>query len=402
MKAFIKKYRLELMFGMVLFTYFLYYVPHIDDLISWCVTPYAMSYRFGFISRGLIGTIIRLLIPNLTITHIYLIITLNTIILCILTVYFLSRIIRKCVPESYYAVVYMAFLFLVNPGSIAFLFYYGNYGRLDLFMIIILLLSALAIIYDRCLWTIPLMCVAGIMIHQAFLFMYFPAIFGLMAYYIIVKKDRRYVPYLAVTTVLTGAMFLYMQFFGNSIHGYTYEEVMTIINNTTAIPGDFIEYDMMVRLEYYTSCFDTIETFVIESIPMNLFKLAMILVLMSPMILLVKRFWKDFVGNTGKKMSVMLPLISLIGLIPKFVMTNDYGRDFSALIISEFVMMFVLYAKNDEAMRKSFATLQANFRKNAIFYLFVIIMAGAIGKFEAAKILEITSRIYEMLIAYIY
>lgn len=391
-KMYSKNYQLELIIAGMLLIYLIMYMPLIDDTIGWCITPYALTYKYGFISRGLVGSIIRIFVPNLTLKAIYLIIALNTLVLCAVTVMFVGMVRKYVVANSDIAMQYMALMFVVNPGSVAFLFYWGNYGRFDLFMIIILLIAAMLMMKNKCLWIIPIISVGGILVHQAYVFMYFPAIIVLLLYLAYVKHNNIAKIVFYVTMVTTCAAFLYMQFC-SGVTGYDYAGMMAEINNTTDLPGEFIEDDMMVRLEYFTSVFDTIRPFVIEPLRKNLIKIAFVFVIISPMIVLMVRVWKDFIEGRSKWL-LIIPLSSFIGMIPKFLMTNDYGRDFSAIIISQFVMMLTLYAVNDEGMRRAYARLENNIRSKYVVYIGLLAYMGLMGKFEAANILGISHNFY--------
>lgn len=275
MKRLIEKYRLELAISVLLFLYLALYVPTIDETISWCMMPYTLSYKYGFISRGFIGSIVRLVIPKLTLRHIYLIVAFNTLLLCAMTVFFVNRIKKLSGMGENAAFLFTAMLFVVNPGSIAFLFYWGNFGRLDLYMILILLFSALLMLKGAFLFLIPVMCVMGILTHQAFLFMYFPAVMALLLYLAWVKKNRYAKIIFWVTGIVTCITFLYMQFF-SSVEGYDYASMVADIYATTDIPEEFVQddHEMMIRLEYFTSVFATIHAFVIEPLAKNLYKIA--------------------------------------------------------------------------------------------------------------------------------
>lgn len=391
MKKFVQKYQVEMGVIILLLIYLIEYTPLIDDTIGWCLTPYALSYKYGFISRGLVGSIIRIFIPNLTLKHIYLIIALNTLLLCALTVFFVNRILLYAGKER--GILFTVFLFIVNPGSIAFLFYWGNYGRFDLFMIMILIIAALVMVKEKGLFLIPIMSVLGILIHQAYVFMYFPALIVLLLYFGYVKKNRYAKSIFWITAIVTCAGFLYMQFV-SGVEGYDYASMMADINATTDLPGEFIDDDMMVRLEYFTSVFATIQHFVILPLKKNLFKIFCVFVMIFPMLRIFGAIWKDFMSEQKSKLLWIIPWSGMIGMIPKFLMTNDYGRDFSALILSQFVMMFALRMAGDGGMKKAFENLTAKINKNPGVYAFMLVYMGSLGKFEAADILDLADRIY--------
>ena len=124
MKKLIEQWKYELMASVIMLAYLIYYIPKLTDVTAWTIMPYALSYRLGFISRGLIGSFIRLLIPNLTCKHIYIIILINIVLLCWLTLYFMHKILKRAYDEDITGIIFLLGLFLVNPGSVAFLFYW--------------------------------------------------------------------------------------------------------------------------------------------------------------------------------------------------------------------------------------------------------------------------------------
>lgn len=393
MKKFVQKYQVETGAALLLLVYLLTYIPMIDDTIGWCMTPYALSYKYGFISRGFVGSIIRIFIPNLTLKHIYLIVGFNTVMLCALTVFFINRVLRHTGMNRDNALMFLIFLFIVNPGSIAFLFYWGNYGRFDLFMIIILMSGAMLMVKGKGLFLIPLFSLMGILIHQAYVFMYFPALIALLLYLGYVKKNPYGKCIFWITGIVTCVAFLYMQF-ASGVNGYDYPSMMEDINATTDLPAEFIDDDMMVRLEYFTSVFATIKHFVISPIKKNLFKIFCVFVMLLPLLGILKNVWKDFMSEQKNKLLWIIPWSGMIGMIPKFLMTNDYGRDFSALIISQFLLIFTLLMLGDSGMRKGFRNLSARISAKPLLYVGILVYMGSLGKFEAAQILELADKIY--------
>lgn len=392
MQKTIEKYKYEIMFAAVLLVYLIYYIPVIDEVTSWCITPYALSYRLGFISRGLIGSLIRLVVPNLTIKHIYIIILINILFLCGLTLFFMHKILVKAYDDSKNGILFLLGLFLVNPGSIAFLFYWGNFGRFDMYLLMALIISSLLIIYDKCVWIVPLICAGAVLTHQAFVFQYFPAILVLLFYSAFVLKRKYGKSIFIFTLFATCILFLYMQFFSHI--NYTYEETMAIIDTTTDLPQSYIKDDMMVKIEYFTSVFDTFGVFVKIPFWRNLLKSLTIILMLAPMIKIIADIWKCFVKKHKSIICRLLPWFILAAEIPMFILTCDYGRDYSAMILSNFIVLFALYTSGDEGVREGVKELTDKIGKNVPYYIFVIVLCATIGKFGAADICDIGHRMY--------
>lgn len=396
----IEKYKYELMFAVVLLMYLIYYLPVIDELTSWTVTPYALNYDFGFISRGFMGSIIRLVIPNLTIKHIYIIILGNTLLLCGLTIFFMHKIIVKAYDDSKSGIIYLLGLFLVNPGSIAFLFYWGNYGRFDMYLIATLMISALLIIYDKCVWITPLLCVGAVMTHQAFVFQYFPAVLILLFYSSFVLK-RKYGKSIFIFTIITTcAMFLYMQFFSEI--KYDYEDTMAVLNATTDLPADYFEEDMMVKIEYYSSVFETFTVFVAETFVRNVVKSLTMLVFLIPMIKVLVGIWRSFTKYHKNILCKLMPWFVLIAEIPMFLLTCDYGRDYAAMILCNFILIFAMYAMGDEGMKHGVKELAIKMQDNPVYYVFVLVLCASLSKFTAADVSDLGHRLYTIIESFIY
>lgn len=395
MNRLIKKYRYETMFLVTMLAYLILYIPVINEVTDWCITPYALSYRLGFISRGFIGTIIRLIVPNLTIKHIYIIILISILLLCGLTLFFMHKIIKKSIGEDEGTMAFLLGLFLVNPGSIAFLFYWGNYGRFDMFLLMILLISALLVMYDKCVWIIPFLCVCAVLIHQGFVFQYFPAILILLFYTGFIQ-NRKYGKSIFVVTLLgTCAMFLYMQFF-SSIN-YTYEETLAIIDATTDLPASFLSEDLMIKIEYYTGVMDSVIPLVIEPFGRNVVKSITTIVFLIPMIKIIADIWKAFVKSQKNIIGKLFPWFILVAEIPMFIITCDYGRDYSAIILCNFILIFTLYVLKDQGIIEGIRQLTIKIKNNLPYYVFVIVIAATIDKFNSADVSVIGHRMYSLL-----
>lgn len=395
MKKYIAKYKYEIMAAVVFLMYLMYYIPPVSGVIDWCITPYALSYRLGFISRGFIGSLVRLVFPSLTLKHIYIIIFVNIILLCGLTLYFMHKIITGAYDESRIGLMFLMAVFVLNPGSIAFLFGWENYGRFDMYLLMCLLICSLLIIYNVGTFIIPVLCVCAVLTHQAFVFQYFPAILILLFYSAFILKRRNQKAVFAVTLILTCVMFLYAQFFAQI--RYTYEETLAIIDTTTDLPRSYFTDDMMVKIEYYSSVFETFVVFVKETFVRNVIKSLSILVFMIPMIKVIADIWKEFVRAHKGLICRLLPWGVLLAEIPMFVLTCDYGRDYAAIVLCNFILIFALYAMGDEGIKTGIQKLSVSIRNDIPYYVFVCGLVAAVGKFTASDICDIGNNIYKII-----
>lgn len=391
MKKWIYNKRYECMWLIILVLYMVYYLPMPSELHSFCTAPYVLRYDLGFISRGLIGSFWGIFFPYISQNTIWVIIGLNQVILCVITVIFLSTIKKYITEDTDKGIIYLAFVFLTNPASVAFLFYWGNYGRMDLFMIAGTIISAVLLIKKRLLWLIPIICVAIMAIHQGFTFSYFPCILLMLGYYFITQKKGKKV--LIVTFVAGCIAFLYFQFFGK-ITGISLEETLNILSARTNYPLAYME--SMVELEYFTDILGFIPVYVLPVLKKNAIKIIFVMILLLPLEYMLFGIWKRFVSESKNKYFWIFPVFVIIATLPKFIITCDYGRDIASIIISQFIMIFTFYAMESRPMRVAIAELQQKIIKNPTIACFSLIELAIIGKFEAANILNITNTMYKV------
>lgn len=399
LKKQIYKKRYECMWILILGIYMIYYLPMPSELHDFCVAPYVLSYNLGFISRGFVGSVLSLIFPYITRNEIWAVIGLNQIIMVFTIVVFLYLIRKSTSPKEKDGIIYLILLFLVNPASVSFLFYWGNYGRFDLFMIIGAVLCCILIIKETCVWLIPIICMLIMMIHQGFIFDYFPCVLlVLFYYYLLNKKNSRRVLF-GVTLFLGSLCFLYFQFWGK-IQTMSIEDTLNALSNRTNLGIDMLR--SMVTLEYYTDVLDFIPMYILPAIKMNILKILMVIILLLPLEFIFYFLWKKFILESKKRWYCIFPLFIILATVPKFMITCDYGRDIASIFISQFLVIFTFYSMESSAMKSSamksaISALQCELKRHPFFAVSILLELAVLGKFEAANILDITNKVYLVL-----
>lgn len=96
------------------------------------------------------------------------------------------------------------------------------------------ILSVLLIISDRLLPVVIPLTWIGVMIHEGYPLMFFPAVFALFFYSFYTEKDkdkkRKKFIILFLTTLGVGLLFVYFYFFSTPIENHSFEEVMKDFN----------------------------------------------------------------------------------------------------------------------------------------------------------------------------
>ena len=146
---------------------------------------FALSYKYGFISRGLSGTIFRLVNKVLPFD----IMSYNgvlrysqvvTALFMILVWLFCFYIIYKSNENNYRHIQIVSVLLVVF--SIPFFSNSFNFGRVDIYLVATAVLCVLILLWRKMEWLIvPLSCFA-VMFHQAYVFMFFNVTLVILIY----------------------------------------------------------------------------------------------------------------------------------------------------------------------------------------------------------------------------
>ena len=214
----LKKYLCSIKFEILIFTYLLFQlylkIPSADNMHTWCTTPYALSYEMGFNSRFLIGSFVNILTKYITMEYLHTFILICLILLSLLVAVLLGNVIKKSDNKTNTIMIVLVLLFLASPASISFLFYRGNFGRLDTFLLLFTLIALILLDKPRLKFFIPVLCFMSMATQQVFTFTYMPIIVLLMLLDLAVKEfSKKQVVFTAITFVVLIVSFVYFQFF---------------------------------------------------------------------------------------------------------------------------------------------------------------------------------------------
>ncbi len=334
--------------------YFINFTHHGEPLL-YILTQYLPSYDLGFISRGFIGSILSWL--HLTEKmHIYLVITLSNQILIILSAWFVTKVIHH-VDNSIKSITFcIALYFVTNPGSISFLFTRHNFGRLELFCIIIMLIS-LFIVYknNTSVYLLPILFMISILIYHGSIFMYIPIVLVLMLYIAVIRKDMRMLIILIVSCLLSCATFLHMEFYGKITH-HSIKETVAFLQSKTDFPVD----KAPIKVDYYFP-FKQHSDYMDARWPRLWQPSIFAIVTFSPvLIFLYYVFGRAMIkANKNVKLIYLAILLNALTFVPLFYLTVDYGRWCSGFMISQFALLLALIHLKDGPIMESLAKVQS-------------------------------------------
>lgn len=329
-------------------------------------TLFAFSYQYGFISRGLLGTIwqgLDALLPWNLMSYkaIYLFSGLMNIIYIFLLITVCVLCIRKADVKQKRTMYYMSFFL----GIVCFPVYWTdeNYGRLDVYLMILTLLSMILIIKEKWEWMVIPFCIIATMLHQGFVFTSVNIILVLFWYKAFMRPEQRkkYIMLFTLTFLSVSVLFVYFEFLSHvggqevandimekakaiSIDGQSYNT--SLINHEILGKGVFMDEWWFHKYNYEATIF--------------------FIIFFIPFILMGVRFLKGLVKDAKNKWPYLLIALGASTLVPQIVLKVDYGR-YSYYAFFYYIMaVMACLAMKDEHVVFELANTKERLRRHMI------------------------------------
>lgn len=346
MKKFIEEYERETLIILItLIGITRWWIPGVVGFEKlYAASHWALSYDFGLIRRGLVGALIKIWAPIVTIRDIHntAFVVYCSFLLGLLTVfYFLLRY-----KENNGSLFKVILLFIAAPATLSMLA--RDLGRFDLFLTFIAFLVMKLLALKRFFWLIPLLMTVAMFIHESFMILYAPTIIVTIGFiYLQDNRERKVLITLFVSIVLVAGAFLVLTMFGNPAVGY--EEFIRRIQAR----ADFNITELSMRECYYSikdhyhlaasSLYDA----------GSIANLVVALLILSPVGLVLLNLWYHAISNVArhKLAAKVFSLATLSGLILVPIAT-DYGRWLSAIIFCNFFALFFFVYRCDLQIQK--------------------------------------------------
>lgn len=374
-------------------------------LESWKATYYAMNYSYGFIPRGLIGTIFNWVVKgNISASNAWLFVFVFTVILNILISILLGKLIRKTKGDNNNkkTVAWFVGIYLVMPFMVRYL-YGTNMGRLDLFLYIITILQILLLTkYNNLITQIItlLLSVICVAIHEAYIWFVFPILFVVLTYNLYLKSFKPkncFVFILICLSVLLSTM--YFQFFAE-IKSDSVEQLTTHLSNIT----DLAINPQTLDLEYFNHSFDMHLAFTSKYLSKNIFGISVSTIILSPVIaiiLILRKKAFELAKKNNKKFywTLVIMQLAILLYIPAFCFTSDWGRWLIGLFNYELAIIIFAIIENQELF--DFLKLIKEKADNAKMILIpYLILVLAAGNFTSTGVIESGSKLFQLYMYY--
>lgn len=303
-----------------------------SSLDGWQSMSYVLSYKYGFCSRFLIGTLFRLIHPDyVTAKDTAIFVNLAVIFDCLLISLIIGTLLRSAQKRGQLALAAIpVVIYLAVPLNISIYFSSGGHaGKLEIFLLPLMLLSAWLLLRTApdIKQTVLLSCITviALLIYQNYIFLCFPLILALLIYNLFEYGwTRKNIFFSLSVCAVTGVAFLYLQLFAN-VNAADAAALTSELQSQTnmEIVGDAVFY------EYFASFSEFFDDLMLYRFGYQFSVLLLDLILLSPAIFVYIYIWvKAFKScNTGNEKWLLAGMqLCSAAFLPTYIITCDWAR----------------------------------------------------------------------------
>ncbi|MBR5234089.1 MAG: hypothetical protein IKW03_07750 [Clostridia bacterium] len=339
-----------------------------DSFIGTFYSHYIGDFSIGVCSRLMMGQVLSLFKDSFTQEWITSFIFVSIFVMFFLAAAFMGSVLAKSEKTTTKALFIVCFMLCIYPVS--FNSYLNiNFGFLELYMIMLFIITAFAGERRIFIYFTPVIIFTGIMLHDSFMFSFMCPILALTAYYATTVHKK---------TVFTSAGFIvsafsavgtgvYSVFFSRmtlkmteqQMLGYLAEKGNCDVSDVSGYLETFLYYTDVIGETGKTHVDNIFEVFLhlveITAGETNGIQITQTVAAL-PFLVLIFAMWCYCIKNTKeftKKIPYILFMLTPIPqLIAATVISMDYARFFSALIISQAFYLFVCAKQKDPCVLK--------------------------------------------------
>lgn len=376
---------------LILIIRFILCVP--DTVGPWHVWSYAVDTSMGFSSRFLAGQILSLFCKDfVSAKDIYRFCVIVGILLIIITSALLNIVAKKADKKIQPSVLFIIALFITCPISIISLFVPETFGKLEIFGLILSLVSVY--LFNKIRNTplkyavITILSVLSIVFYQGNVFLYYNIVLVIMIYDVIGEKkiDVKKAVYGSLSVLISLIAFIRMQLF-NTIIFNNADEMIAALQKRTDVTID----RKPIQLEYFSSMkssYDLVTNFLGYFIREKfLLQIILLIPVLFTVLYVVFKFLNTSnntkTNSTNLKVRNILSFLTIYLVVPQFVLNVDWGR--WMISITVFLFFFILYFayKGDCSMNNTLESISVMIKKKPYIAVLLIIYASMFNLVEA-------------------
>lgn len=359
------------------------------EIVGWVECWYATNYSMGFGSRFLIGSILSLFYDEYLDSRIaWLFCVVSVVLLIAACSFMLGKVIEK--SEHKLATGFLAACIIACPCSIAGYWTEENMGRLEMYTLLVTLVSVCGFL--KCKKTllkygilVASVCVCNA-IYQGYVFLYFPII-GIVLICEMFRNRFHRKDILCIGIVITcaGITFLLFQF-GSTVIFETGEEMVAAIQqkSNVYITEAAIQYELFSSI---TDAYNGINVpfFLTDGYPREI--LFTTICLLSPVVIMgtalyLKCFEKvRYKGMFSFQTPYFWCLLMQLAILPQFLLNIDWGRWIISLFVVLFFGIFYMSYLQFEEMEYALSSLEMFLKRNYYVAFVLLVYLSVFPKF---------------------
>ena len=383
-----KKQISRFMWLLILLSCAIFFLDYDERVLPYNSTILAFSYKYGFISRGLAGTIYQWIDSILPVNMIDYAMVLRFTLIVTLAFYvlffaFCYQCMKRCQEEYLGRFLYLILFYAVFVVSM--FAYKRNFGRLDLYLMALTVIGTICLIAKKAEWLIVPLSMISVMYHQGYVFMFYNILLALLVYRLLSEKEKKariyYGVILLVSLIGCSALFLWFEFFSHT-DGVRY--VDEIIANAKAMTKPFngmTYHDTLIDHEILGIDLSNVEY---PYRVMNWIEIPFFIAIISPYIVLaVKLFRRILARAQGKTERLKYGFLAIAAgtLLPLFLMKCDYARWVFALIAYYCMIFLALVAMGDRIVAEELTGIFTEIKEKYPFAILLLLLPALLTPF---------------------
>ncbi len=365
------------------------------ELSMYNTTPFALTYKYGFISRGFMGTLWAFLdgvLPGdlMNYQSLYTFSFWATVLYLVLLFVLFSSCLRHCREENQHNMRYL----ICFLGIFAFQMFWSDelFGRLDIYLMILTTLGVILIVEEKCEWLVIPFSIICVMIHQGFVFVSANLMLVPLFYKILIykgKKRRKYIVIFALMFLSVSVLFLYFELFSHSKGAEIFDEVVAAAKAlsedgqgyaTTLLDHEILGRDVFEEEWQY-------HVFNYKEFPTAL-------LLFFPYLVIGLSFFKKLISNKDRlhRFVYLVLFAGVATVLPEMLLKVDYGRYMFRIFYYYISMVMVFIAMGDTTVADQLEETKEGIKRKipvplvVLFYpmfltpFFDVIISGAVHK----------------------
>lgn len=379
------------------------------EMSMYNTTPFALSYKYGFISRGFMGTLWAFLdglAPKSLMNYrsLYMFSLWSTVLYLALLFVLFAVCLKRCRERDERNMRYL----ICFLGVFAFQMFWSDelFGRLDVYLMILTTLGMILLVEEKWEWLVIPFSIVCVMIHQGFVFVSANLMLVPLFYKILTcrgKKRRKYVVIFALTFLSISVLFLYFELFSHAKGTEIFDEVVA---SAKALSEDGNGYaESLINHEILGK--DVFED-EWEYHVFNYKEFPTALLLFSPYLVIGVSFFKKLIGKSENTMdengglsgrkdaphrfAYLVLFVGVATVLPEMILKVDYGRYMFRIFYYYISMVMVFIAMGDTTVADQLEETKEGIKRKipvplvVLFYpmfltpFFDVIISGAVHK----------------------